>query len=1603
MSGTGEAGSTIIVTDADGNTSTTVVDENGHWTFPENPLTEGEVGSIEAIDTNGNESGQAPVVGGDQHVDVPEITENGTSLSGTGEAGSTIIVTDVDGNTSTTVVDENGNWTFPENPLTEGEVGSIEAIDTNGNESGEVELIGGDQHVDVPEITENGTSLSGTGEAGSTIIVTDADGNTSTTVVDENGNWTFPENPLTEGEVGSIEAIDTNGNESGKAELVGGDQHVDVPEITENGTSLSGTGEAGSTIIVTDADGNTSTTVVDENGHWTFPENPLTEGEVGSIEAIDTNGNESGEVELIGGDQHVDIPEITENGTSLSGTGEVGSTVTVTDSKGNTYTTVVDENGNWNFPKNPLAEGDKGTIEATDKNDNESGKAGLIGGDQTPPVAPEAQLANDTGVIHTDGVSSDGTVNVNYLEDTATWFYSLDGGKNWTQGTGHQFVIPEGEYAAGQIQMRQTDEAGYSSEITSLGHIVIDSKAPAQPVVSINAENTLSGTAEAGAVVILTLADSSKVSTTVDADGKWSFGPNPLASGETGQLTVVDLAGNTSPIAPTGSWIAVSYASEAQIFGFYDNYGTEQGLNKTSGTVTDDRSPTLQGSINGELKAGSQVAIIDTTTGIIVGYATVDADTQTWTFEISGLVDQSSQKYQAVIENKDGTRGNVSDAFEIKVSLSLIVDSISTVDKTPIITGSIHGEIAVNEYLEVTVNGVTYSSKNGAVVLDTESGRWYLQIPENAALSVGKYDVQAILKGSAGNVAQDHTSNEVVITEPTSTASTLDLSSANTSDISTAVTLGEDGVWRILTNGTVFDQKAVSSSNIYDLSKTTLTDANGNTQYSSSFVDIDRDGLMDILGEDSNFVDGQQSYKYDGTKYTTFQIGATDDRNSNTHAAYGSVVIVDLDGNGYGDIVYGAYAPSYESYYNLGSGFINPDYSYLGSQFDTSIVFNTNGTIAGFDKTNLYVDNKDLYPTGASSTDVTSTSGNAQPDKEVAGVDLNNDGYVDIVYHGTTGSNNGTVTGTTSGVYSSTSPDRLVVLSNSVNASGQTVLKSTQVVTGVFKGLDDSSTTSSRITTMTWADLNGDGYMDLVMAGSGTASTSSNYAATRIFYNDGTGKLTAGENQVGIGSNVQTLTDTTNSNISLALDWNCDGKMDFVEFAGVSHNSTDYAADTTNQGLVWLNGGVNSSTKQVNWTSQNILKQANLSNTQYVTGVLSVDLDWNGVQDLIVFRAGGGASSYIQNTTKIQDGTSIILRILDQNGVNAYFGNTVALIDEATGQVVATQIINAQSGTVNNSTGLVYFYGLDASKTYSAVILANGKDYGGIINYKLGTDRTIVNYNETWGGLKAVAANHAYVLTTENGDKAASTAAATDATNTTGIVGTGYNDTLYATAGQHIYNGGGGSTIVSGETVWSSTGGMDIIDYKLAVTKSLNVDLSLTTAQNTGFGIATLINIEGVAGAGGNDVFTNNGKDNSFEGRGGNDTFNLIHHGGHDTLIYKVLDSTDGTGGNGADSVKGFTVGLYEANTDADRIDLKDLLVGYQADQDGAAHYQNGKATIDANDTIEQFLRVVYDGQNSYLQIDRNGTGGHYQDLLVIQDVKTDLATLLANHQIIIA
>ena len=121
--------------------------------------------------------------------------------------------------------------------------------------------------------------------------------------------------------------------------------------------------------------------------------------------------------------------------------------------------------------------------------------------------------------------------------------------------------------------------------------------------------------------------------------------------------------------------------------------------------------------------------------------------------------------------------------------------------------------------------------------------------------------------------------------------------------------------------------------------------------------------------------------------------------------------------------------------------------------------------------------------------------------------------------------------------------------------------------------------------------------------------------------------------------------------------------------------------------------------------------------------------------------------------------------------------------------------------------------------------------------------------------------------------------------------------------------------------------------------------------------------------------------------------------------MYHSISKTDALGGDGHDTVKGFNVGMWEASTQSDRIDLGDLLDGYKPSIHGqyAASYIDGVVTIvtiDTHDAIGQYLKVEQSGEDAVLMLDRTGHGGRYAALLTIQNVHTDLATLLVNHQI---
>ncbi|OWQ93548.1 hypothetical protein CDN99_03545 [Roseateles aquatilis] len=90
------------------------------------------------------------------------------------------------------------------------------------------------------------------------------------------------------------------------------------------------------------------------------------------------------------------------------------------------------------------------------------------------PGRPTLSLANDSGVSRNDGITADPTVRVDGLIEHATWFYSLDNGATWRQGTGD--TIPAAAFAADGLQhvlVRQTGPSGHSST-TSVLHFDLD-------------------------------------------------------------------------------------------------------------------------------------------------------------------------------------------------------------------------------------------------------------------------------------------------------------------------------------------------------------------------------------------------------------------------------------------------------------------------------------------------------------------------------------------------------------------------------------------------------------------------------------------------------------------------------------------------------------------------------------------------------------------------------------------------------------------------------------------------------------------------------------------------------------------------------------------------------------------------------------------------------------------------------------------------------------------------------------------------------------------------------------------------------------------------
>ncbi|MDR9891583.1 Ig-like domain-containing protein [Pseudenterobacter timonensis] len=703
LSGTAEAGSTITIYDNGQAIGTVPVGSDGRWSFtPANNLSDGAHAlTVRATDAAGNTGAASPAFTLTVDAAAPaapsgfvlndatdpqqgEVTNGGSTndtlptLSGRGEPGSTIVLYDRGTEIGTTQVAADGTWSIPlTTPLAEGSHSfTVTETDKAGNTSAMSQPLSVTVDTappETPEITLNeaGSQVTGTADANSIITITNENGVVlGTGRADANGSFTITLTPAqTAGETISAIASDDAGNQSQPATATARDTTPPIftgeVVVSPDGTTVSGTTEPGSTVTIRDPQGNViGTETAGENGEFTVPISPAqTNGETLQAIATDTIGNSSQPVTATAPDSTDPLApgdlNVSSDGTTVTGTAEAGSTVSIKDASGNEIGTgQADDQGNFSVTITPAQlNGESLTADATDKAGNTGPTAPVTAPDITPAQTPVITDVTDnapqtTGSVAQNGLTNDTTPTVTGTGEPGTTITLYSGntviGTGEVNADGNWSITPVEALAQGGhvFSATATDATGNVSPTASNNwSITIDAAAPQVAVVTqvvddvpgtlgaidlngITNDNrpTINGSGEPGSTISIRI-DGLQVGTAVVSDsGAWSFTPTlALQDGQHTLTTLaIDSAGNPSEPSAGFTFTVETTPPDAAVLGsVLDNVGDVQ-TPITSGTPTDDSQPTLQGTAPED----ATITVYDGTT--LLGTATRDG--ASWSF-----------------------------------------------------------------------------------------------------------------------------------------------------------------------------------------------------------------------------------------------------------------------------------------------------------------------------------------------------------------------------------------------------------------------------------------------------------------------------------------------------------------------------------------------------------------------------------------------------------------------------------------------------------------------------------------------------------------------------------------------------------------------------------------------------------------------------------------------------------------------------------------------------------------------------------------------------------------------------------------------------------
>ncbi|KAA0550799.1 BapA prefix-like domain-containing protein [Citrobacter braakii] len=795
FNGTGEAGATITLYDNGIAYATTTVNSNGFWSFtPTAPLGEGDhIFTARATDAAGNQGDPS----GDFQIIVDTLVPNAPSI---------VTVTD---NVGTTQI------------LTSGQL-------TN----------------------DNTPTLAGVTEADSLVTIRDNGAVIGTTISDENGNWSFTPAPALGEGSHSLTATVTDGagnispttppfvvvvdtlppaaptitsvidDQPGNTALTNGQLTNDAQP------TLNGKGEIGAIITIRDNGVSIGTAQVDESGNWRFtPDAPLGQGQhIFTTVATDQAGNSGGvsssfTIELDSVAPSIPVISTVQDSTApttgpitngqttnesrpaLSGTGEIGATITVLSDGQPIGTTTVGANGTWSLtPTDALSNGPHTlTVTATDSAGNTSQPSNsftLIVDTVLPGTPAITQVADDVGPLignlNNGQATNDplptlsGTAEANstvrvYDNGSFIGFTSADGTGAWSFTPGTE--LGNGNHA---LTVTATDAAGNVSPTSAGFNIVVDTVAPLAPTIiqafddvlpgtgtlssgafTNDTRPVLNGSAEAGARVAIYDNGTLLATVTAAIDGTWEYLPAALGNGQHVFTAIAtDAAGNVSPTS--GGFIinvdTIAPSAPLLVSVVDDIAGGVFNAALSNGQLTNDARPTL----NGTAEAGSTVSIYDGST--LLGTALVQSN-NSWSFTPTTPLTNGSHTFTVTATDAAGNTSSATAGFSVVVdttaptqpSISSIIDDVGPN------TGAIGANQPTND-ARPTLNGTTEANArvdiydNGSFVISVTadgSGNW--SYTPTTALAQGTHSFTITATDSAGNTSGISSAAAIVV------------------------------------------------------------------------------------------------------------------------------------------------------------------------------------------------------------------------------------------------------------------------------------------------------------------------------------------------------------------------------------------------------------------------------------------------------------------------------------------------------------------------------------------------------------------------------------------------------------------------------------------------------------------------------------------------------------------------------------------------------------------------------------------------------------------------------------------------------------------------